>query len=531
MNDSGLVALNGDPLREYCGYRGGSSGFGGQMRAWTPPVQSADAALLPNIDMGNARADDLVRNNAIAHGGVQMHIDNVVGSLFRPSYKLNYKALGMEEKAAREFMKEAEQAFIEYAESPYCYIDAERKRTFTMLVRAVAGGHCHHGEAMGISDWISRPGAMFKTAIQLISPKRVSNPQGVINSARLRQGIKRDRYGAAVGAYIKEDSYSDYGELDRFSGKWRYVNRETRWGRPKFIHVFEPLEPGQTRGANLLMSMMEQMQSLSSLQNHKLQNAIVNAMYAAVIESELDSEQAFQLISGEGGAEQMQKWMTYMGEYHSAANIRMGGTRIPHLIPGESLKLLHSGNADNGFTHLESSILRFLAAGFGLSYEQIARDWSKVNYSSGRASVNESFRYTMGKRKVIASRFASLVFANWLEEALHRGYLVAPKSRYSFYERREAWTRCEWIGAGRLSIDGLKEVKEAILRIEGGLSTYEKEAALMGEDYIELFEQQQREIQERKARGLPPPSWVLAAGFTDENNEEANNNAKSAPNQ
>ncbi|KZN58775.1 hypothetical protein N473_26340, partial [Pseudoalteromonas luteoviolacea CPMOR-1] len=59
-----------------------------------------------------------------------------------------------------------------------------------------------------------------------------------------------------------------------------------------------------------------------------------------------------------------------------------------------------------------------------------------------------------------------------------------------------------------------------ILRIESGLSTYEKELALMGEDYIEVFEQQAREIEERKAKGLPPPSWVLAMGFDAANQDD-----------
>ncbi|MGT5118050.1 phage portal protein, partial [Escherichia coli] len=67
---------------------------------------------------------------------------------------------------------------------------------------------------------------------------------------------------------------------------------------------------------------------------------------------------------------------------------------------------------------------------------------------------------------------------------------------------RSGWCRAEWIGAGRMAIDGLKEVQEAVMRIEGGLSTYEKELALMGDDYQEIFRQQLRESQERQAAGL-----------------------------
>ena len=65
-------------LREYAGYHGGGSGFGGQLRAWNPPSESVDAALLPNFTRGNARADDLVRNNGYAanatdHAAAERH--------------------------------------------------------------------------------------------------------------------------------------------------------------------------------------------------------------------------------------------------------------------------------------------------------------------------------------------------------------------------------------------------------------------------------------------------------------------------
>ncbi|WP_250114901.1 phage portal protein [Escherichia coli] len=45
-------------------------------------AQSADAALLPALRLGNARADDLVRNNGIAANAVALHKDHIVGICF-----------------------------------------------------------------------------------------------------------------------------------------------------------------------------------------------------------------------------------------------------------------------------------------------------------------------------------------------------------------------------------------------------------------------------------------------------------------
>ncbi|MGT7511846.1 phage portal protein, partial [Escherichia coli] len=69
---------------------------------------------------------------------------------------------------------------------------------------------------------------------------------------------------------------------------------------------------------------------------------------------------------------------------------------IPHLYPGDSLNLQTAQNADNGFSELEKALLRYIAAGLGVSYEQLSRDYSQVSYSSARASANESWRYFMG---------------------------------------------------------------------------------------------------------------------------------------
>lgn len=61
-----------------------------------------------------------------------------------------------------------------------------------------------------------------------------------------------------------------------------------------------------------------------------------------------------------------------------------------------------------------------------------------------------------------------------------------------------------------MAIDGLKEVQESVMRIEAGLSTYEKELALMGEDYQDIFRQQVRESAERE-KPDSRPVWIAQA--------------------
>lgn len=152
-----LIDVNGVPLRESLSYNGGGAGFGGQMAEWLPPAQSADAALLPALRLGNARADDLVRNNGIAANAVALHKDHIVGHMFLISYRPNWRWLGMRETAAKSFVDEVEAAWSEYAEGMFGEIDVEGKRTFTEFIREGVGVHAFNGEIFVQRSGIRKP--------------------------------------------------------------------------------------------------------------------------------------------------------------------------------------------------------------------------------------------------------------------------------------------------------------------------------------------------------------------------------------
>ena len=497
------------PLRRYAGYNGGGPGFGGQLIDWNAPQQSADAALLPNCYRGNARADDLVRNNGVASNAVQLHQDHIVGNLFKLSYRPNWRYLGISREDARALARDVEVAWTEYAEDPHCTIDIERKRTFTMMIREGVATHAFNGETCVQPVWESSAGSVFRTRFKMVSPKRIRNPGYAADTQFRRAGVDIDKNGAAVGYWIAEDTYPLGGV-----GKCRRIPAQLSSGRHAFIHIFEPLEDGQTRGDNIFYSVMERLKMLDTLQQTQLQSAIVKAMYAATIESELDSQQAFEYIAGAGtdiDSNPLNSFIQSYVTYYNGANIKLGGVKVPHLHPGDKLSLQTAQNADAGFSSLEKSLLRYVAAGVGASYEELSRDYSQVSYSSARASANVSWRFFMGRRRFIAARQASLMFCCWFEEALARGIITLPRSAVrSFYEARNSWTNALWIGAGRMAIDGLKEVQESAMRITTGLSTYQNELALQGQDYEEVMEQQEYEIQRRREMGLSEPSWSVS---------------------
>lgn len=341
-------------LREYAGYHGGGSGFGGQLRAWNPPSESVDAALLPNFTRGNARADDLVRNNGYAANAIQLHQDHIVGSFFRLSHRPSWRYLGIGEEEARAFSREVEAAWKEFAEDDCCCIDVERKRTFTMMIREGVAMHAFNGELFVQATWDTSPSRLFRTQFRMVSPKRISNPNNTGDSRNCRAGVQINDSGAALGYYVREDGYPGW-----MPQKWTWIPRELPGGRASFIHVFEPVEDGQTRGANVFYSVMEQMKMLDTLQNTQLQSAIVKAMYAATIESELDTQSAMDFILGANSQEQRERLTGWIGEiaaYYAAAPVRLGGAKVPHLMPGDSLNLQTAQDTDKRAEDIASAV-------------------------------------------------------------------------------------------------------------------------------------------------------------------------------
>lgn len=186
-----LVDVHGTPLRESLGYTGGGIGFGGQMADWMPPAESVDAALLPSLRLGNARADDLVRNNGIAANAVALHKDHIVGHLFLISYRPNWRYLGMRESAAKSFVDEVEAAWTEYCDGIFGEMDAEGKRTFTEFIREGVGVHAFNGEIFLQPVWDAETTQVFRTRFKAVSPKRVDTPGYARGNRQLRAGMEK----------------------------------------------------------------------------------------------------------------------------------------------------------------------------------------------------------------------------------------------------------------------------------------------------------------------------------------------------
>ena len=498
--DIAVVDFGPGPVQAVGGGLEGAERTSRETFGWNPAVIAPDLQINPAKEMADARSRDSVQNDGYAMGAVYTHRDSIVGSQYLLNCQPNIEILGADEAWAEEFQTQVEARFNLMAESEECWFDASRVNTLTGLIRLGVGGFMMTGEVLATAEWIRQQDRPFNTAIQMVSPSRLCNPDMKWDDKFLRRGVQRDMYGHPQGYWIKLSHPGSFFMTPEDEMRWKFIPARKPWGRRQVIHIIEQLQPDQTRGVADMVAVLKQMRMTKKFQDVTLQNAVVNASYAAAVESELPREVVFgSMGAGQSGfGEMLGSYMTALQSYvGSSGNIAIDGVKMPHLFPGTKLNLKPMGTPGGVGTEFEESLLRHTAAALGLSYEQFSRDYSKTNYSSARASMTETWKFMQGRKKAVADRMAKAVYVLWLEEEINAGNVPLPKGKGAeiFYDpvMREALTACDWIGASRGQIDELKETQSAVMRIKSGLSTYEKECARLGEDYRRVFRQAARE--------------------------------------
>ena len=510
-----LVGVDIHKVQAMGGAYDGADRANRDIATWQPVLRSADSEISSAKGMSDARSRDAYRNDAYMMGGLNFSRDSIVGGIFLLNSKPGWAVLGLDEQWAEEFSAEVEEKFMLWAESPANWVDASRMNTLTSLVRLAVGIYGVSGEFVASAEWLRDGGAQrpFNTAIQILSVDRLCNPNGKMNDKYLRNGVVKNDYGAPQGYWFRQGEPSDYYAN---SWEWKYVPVAKPWGRIQVIHVLEQNMADQSRGISDLVTSLKEYRMTKRFRDIVLQNAVVNSSYAASIESELPTDAVFAQLGGAGTPEAIQDAITNYGtgfygainDYAgSAKNLVLDGVKIPHLFPGTKLNLYPAGKGGPLGSEFENSLLRYLSASLGISYEEFSNDYSKSNYSSIRAAMQKTWRTMQARKRVIADRFANHIFSLWLEEAINKGLITSmPKNAPSFYEglNKEAYCACEWVGASRGQIDELKETQAAALRIRENLSTREEELGRLGKDWRKVFAQQAREKREMERLDIVP---------------------------
>lgn len=491
---------------------------------WFPYLTSPDVELNPWRDIIVSRVRDLVRNDGWASGIVTRVLDNALGGCFRPISKPDYRTLqaktgcSFDAQWAKEWSREVDSHWRSWANDEGRYCDAGRRLTFSQMMWAAMRGLLIDGDAVAVLNWIpdrvQKGQALYATAVQMIDPDRLCNPNNNIDSEECRGGVQIDSYGSPIGYHFRKSHLSNYFDLSQ-TMTWEYIKKETPWGRPQVVHYFETNRADEHRGgAGILTPIVQRLRMITKYDKTELDAAVVNATFAAFLESPYDPVSGMDALETQE-SENILNYIDNRNCYHKNNNLVLGGTRIPVLFPGEKISAVSSSHPHSGYREFLGAALRNIAAGTGVSTQQISNDWSDVNYSSARSAMLEAWKTLTRRRDNFGNGFASPIRSAWLEECCMKEELPWPSGVDLDYLMdmvsylKTPLSKCKWLGPGRGWVDPVAEKQGAVLGMAAGLSTLEVEAAEnSGDDWEEIIDQRALEIKKFKENGIPLPDWT-----------------------
>lgn len=494
------------------------------MGEWQPYLGSPDSDLNMYRDRIVSRVRDVVRNDGWASAAVTRTIDNVIGPDFHPKSKPDWQALqamtgnkAFDHVWADEFGQAVEAHWRMWAYDLGKYCDTQRGMTIPQMFALAFRHKIVDGDALGMLHWktdrVSPGRARYATALQIIDPDRLSNPQMRFDQQSSRGGVEVDQDGAAIGYWIRRAHQADWFSAGE-SLHWDLIDRETDWGRPIIVHDFDHDRAGQHRGgAGILAPVLQRLKMLIKYDGTELDAAIINAIFGAYIESPYDSEFVEQAL---GESRELNAYQLERNKFHAGRKLSLGESRIPHLFPGEKITSVSAARPNANFAEFENAMLRNVAAGTGTSAQMISQNWADVNYSSYRAAMLEVWKTFHRRRVNFSIGFSMPIFSAWLEESMEVDDLPLPRNAPEFMDARTAYARVKWMGPGRGYVDPEKEKAGAILGMDAGLSTLEDECAeLSGSDWREKVAQRAIERQRFIELGIPVPQWNNGQSATD----------------
>ena len=434
------------------------------------------------------RSRDLNRNDAVASGATDTLAINIVGQGLRPQARIRPQYIGISDDRARDLQRQAEliwQTWIPDA-------DSGNRLTFDEIQFLAIRKIIEDGEVIALPIMAPEKWRQISRAVELIEADRLSGPAQIKGAPLNDTGIEVGRRGQPKTYWIRKADAKTGGKQD-----YLQVAARDNKGRPKILHVFQTKRPGQLRGVPVFAPVLTLFKDLADYMEAEVVAARVAACLAVFVT----------------------KTDAYAGAYgasdgtETGTNKRIQGIEpglVGYLEPGEAINVVDPKRPGDSFAPFVEGVLRMIGMSLNLSYELLAKDFSKTNYSSARAALLEGRRMFTTWRIWFARRFCQPLWDLVLEEAYLRGLFDVP----DFYKYRSEYTRCTWLGGAWGWVDPVKEVEASRKAIDYGLSTLAEETAGQGRDWEEVLEQRAREDETAKDLGVE----ILRAGKAGQTN-------------
>lgn len=465
---------------------------------WQTQNRSPDMELMSDANTIRARARDLVRNNAYARGILNALIRNVVGCGIVPQARVMDDA----GEPIETINDQVDTLFDRWAR----VADATGRLTFWEIQRLAYREVFEAGECLihftQIEDDRSRPVSL---ALELIDADRLADDYLSLRRAsanagnEIRRGVEVDPLGRPVAYWLYPGHPSDIGST--------FVT-PIRRPASEFIHLYRCERIGQTRGISGFAPLIAWLKNLGYYVDNELQASAVASCFTAAVTTMGGPADGGLLASDE----------TSSTDTDANAFEYLQPGMVARLLPGEKIETVDPTRPNSSAEAWINLMLRSMAVGAGLSYERMAKDYSKTNYSSARASDLEDRREFRADQEWLEYHLVGPVWQRFIEMAVLEGRLSIPAEQLvADYDR---FTAHAYQAPGWEWVDPVKEAQSSQLALQSNLTTLADELGQRGRDLMDTLRQRKREKDLLEDMGLAPEPEDESQTSTEETSDE-----------
>ena len=440
---------------------------------WAESNTSADSELSSSLITLRSRSRALVRDAAYAKRAKVVVVNNVVGPGIGMQAQVSTSRGGLNNRVNDAI----ERAWEDWTLADSCHTGGTLH--FADLERALIGQVFEAGEVIVRKHFSKFGSSAVPYSLELIEPERIADsfqPSAMNENARVRLGIETDEYHRPVAYWLRT---LHPGEL-RLTAE--QTSRIERVPASQIIHLRIVDRWPQTRGEPWLHAVARKLNDMDGYSEAEIIAARGAASYMATIET--PDEYGDQTPTGE-----------------RETVIEPG--IVERLAPGEKFNFVSPSRPNANMDPFMRLMLREVAAGVGVSYESLSRDYSQSNYSSSRLALLDDRDLWRMLQGWFIRNFRQEVHREWLQQAVLAGAIEGVRvDEYATNPRRIEAVRFK--PRGWSWIDPTKEVAAYKEAVRCGFTTVSDVISTTGagRDIEDVLNERRRELDLMDEKGL-----------------------------
>jgi lambda family phage portal protein len=409
---------------------------------WNASTTSADTEIRSSLTNLRARSRALIRDSAYAKRAGVIVVNNVIGG----GMGLQAQVKSTRRKLISGLNAAIEDAWKCWNRADYCHTGGSLH--FADLERALVQEVFEAGEVFVRMHTTSFGGSEIPFALEMIESERVPHEfQSIaVTRGEARLGIEVDKYYRPITYWVRDRHPSDIHPGGIPTENIRPVPAS------EIIHLRVIDRWPQTRGMPWLHAVARKLNDMDGYSEAEITAARAAAMYLGWEENPDTNAPGVQRQED--------------GSYQ--AEIRPNTILRPP--PGSKLNFWAPNRPNSALDPFMRYMLREVAAGVGVSYESLSRDYSQSNYSSSRLSLLDDRDLWRVLQMWFIRNFRDTVHRRWMQQAVFAGAIEGvPVAQYMADAKK--FESVKYKPRGWSWVDPTKEVEAFKEALKAGFTT------------------------------------------------------------